>query len=49
MAMKRETKKEKVDRIHRESENLPSVRRLRERVERGYVELERRKAQSSER
>jgi hypothetical protein len=49
MAMKRETKKEKVDRIHRESENLPSVRRLRERVERGYAELERRKAQSSER
>jgi uncharacterized small protein (DUF1192 family) len=49
MAMKRETKKEKVDRIHRESENLPSVRRLRERVERGYAELERRKAQSSKR
>jgi hypothetical protein len=46
--MKRETKKEKVERIHRESENLPSVRRLRERIERGYADLERRKARSSE-
>jgi hypothetical protein len=40
MAKKRETKKERFERIHRESENLPIVRALRERAEYHRAKLE---------
>jgi hypothetical protein len=41
--MKKRSKKERIERARREAENLPSVRRLRELVERGYAELEERR------
>ncbi len=41
--MKKRSKKERIERARREAENLPSVRRLRELVERGFAELEERR------
>jgi hypothetical protein len=48
MGKKKETRQERIERIHRDAENLPSVRRLRELVARAEAELEaRRKAEET--
>ncbi len=39
---KKRSKKEISEEARREAENMPSVRRLREIVEKGYADLERR-------
>jgi hypothetical protein len=36
---RKETRKEWIERLHREAENLPTVRKLRELVARGEAEL----------
>lgn len=46
--MKKRSKKERIERARREAENMPSVRRLRELVERGYAELEERRRSKPE-
>ncbi len=44
MAKKKETKRERRDRIRREAENSPIVKQLRELYERGMADLARREA-----
>ena len=49
MGKKKETRQEKIERIRRDAENVPSVKRLRELVARAEAELEaRRRAEGAE-
>ena len=43
MRKKKETRQERIERIHRDAENLPSVKLLRELAARAQAEIEARK------